>query len=106
MSNILLNLGYTLLLELPILWLLFRQSWSKVLPFGVLMNVFTLPLASLFIFELGVNWYAGELGVLLAEWCLIWIWFQCKWWYALIASAATNIFSAFFFVWFPGLYAG
>lgn len=104
MRLVLLNLGYTLLLEVPILLLFFRKQWKTGLVFGILMNAFTLPLVSVAIYEWGLNWYVGELAVLITEFVLIWLWFRPQWWYAFLAAFATNVFSAFFFRVFPDLY--
>lgn len=95
LTHLLINLGLTILIETPIYWLFLRREklWA-VIVFSILLNAFTLPLATMAFNEMGANYYLVEFSVLAVEGLAVWIFWKQKPGRAWLAAFAANFVSA------------
>lgn len=95
MPQLLINLGFTILLELPIVWIwLRREPWWQVVIFAVALNGFTLPLATYAYHGLDWNYFVVESLVFLVEAAAIWFFFRMDIKHCLLAAFLANGLSA------------
>ncbi|MFH1607689.1 MAG: hypothetical protein ABIA78_01000 [archaeon] len=80
----------TIIIEFIVYSLFIRKEYLKLLSYAVLINVFTWPLAHLFIGNL-ISFFYIEFFVFLIEFPLIMLLFRIKWWKALIISFVANL---------------
>ena len=58
---------YTLLLELPVVLLCYRNQWKTVVPVTILLNFFTWPLLTLFFYNTHIPLLILEIAVFITE---------------------------------------
>jgi hypothetical protein len=91
-------LAKTVLLELPIFYILLRKKpvWLVVV-FSILLNCFTQPIAYFLYNGLDLNFYLTEALVFVTEAILIKVFWKIRWWEGLFYSLLCNVYSAFFY---------
>ncbi|MGB9937128.1 MAG: hypothetical protein ACPK7O_05360 [Methanobacterium sp.] len=94
MINLLFALVITIILEFLILCLFFRKSFLKIFIYSVLINSFTLPVATYLYYFLLNNIFIVEGGVILAESVLIMFLMEIKYKKAIFISIVANIITA------------
>jgi hypothetical protein len=95
MPDLLFNLLLTWLLETPVYALFLRKKIPFVLLFSLMINGFTLPVATWVYQHKEVNWYLLELAVVSAEFFLLRLFWKKSWWYLLLTAFTANLVSAF-----------
>jgi uncharacterized membrane protein len=90
---ILLNLIFTIFLELFVLLIFFRKNKLVTFTYCVLINLFSWPLANLF-FEIYSNLLVIELGVIIVESFFIMALFESRHFKAFLISLLSNSVSA------------
>jgi hypothetical protein len=80
----------TLLLELPIVLLLFKPQWKQVLLVGFLLNLFTWPLLHVLLAETRLDINLLETGVALTEGLGYMMLLRCSWKKAFLTSLLVN----------------
>lgn len=80
---------FTIIVEFIVYVIAIRKNIKNLLLYAILINAFTLPLASLFYGILGL--LLIEFFVFLIEFILIMLLFRIKWWKALIISFIANL---------------
>jgi len=89
----------TILIESPIFWLLQRKGRGVVFfLFPVLLNVFTQPVAFLLFQFFSLNFYFVEILVVIAEGCIISLFWKKNIFMGLLFSFIMNFISAFSFL--------
>ena len=83
----------TLVLELPIVLLLYKDQWKWALLIGFLLNLFTWPLLHVLIYYSDIDINILELGVALVEGIGYSIFMKGKWQKGFIVSFLANGFS-------------
>jgi hypothetical protein len=83
----------TLIIELPIIFLFFKNDWKFALLIGFLLNLFTWPLLHILLFYTPVNINILEVGVAIAESAGYYFLMQCSWKKALTLGFAANAIS-------------
>jgi hypothetical protein len=96
MPELLLNLLLTWLLETPILAAFLRKRIPFLLIFSLLMNSFTLPLATWAYEHFQINWYLLELAVVATEFLILRLFWNRSYWFLLLAAFTSNLVSACF----------
>lgn len=94
MNNLLLALTLTVLMEFPVIYLFIREKPGRTLLCTLLINLFTLPLATFSYIYLLPNLVIIEALVVVWELLLIKLIFQVKFSTAFIISLAANTVSA------------
>ena len=69
----------TLVIELPIVVLFFKNEWKYALLIGFLLNLFTWPLLHLLIFTFNIDINLLEIGVAITEGTGYWLLMKCNW---------------------------
>lgn len=95
MPDLLFNFALTWLIETPFYILFLRKKVPFILLFSLVMNGFTLPIATWVYQHTDINWYLLELGVVAAEFLLLRLFFKQQWWYLLLTAFTANLVSAF-----------
>ena len=80
----------TLIIELPLVILYFKNQWKQALITGFLLNLFTWPLLHIFLFETVINILLLETGVAIVEGIGYFLIMKSKWWQALLLSFFVN----------------
>lgn len=83
----------TLLIELPLVYIFFRQDRKFALLTGFLLNLFTWPLLHVLIFYTGININILEFSVAVTESTGYYIMLNCKWKKAIAFAFLANILS-------------
>jgi hypothetical protein len=83
----------TLIIELPLVVLFFKNEWKKALVAGLLLNLFTWPLLHLFIFESHININLLEIALAIIEGLGYYLLLKCKWQKAFLVSFFVNALS-------------
>ena len=89
-----LSLIITIVLEFSIIWIFIRNKTPKLFLYSVLVNTFTLPLATFSYQNLINNFYIVELLVIFVESVLIWKLLKTKYQRALLISFIANFITA------------
>jgi hypothetical protein len=89
-----LSLITTILIEFGIIWIFVRKNISKIFLYVVLINAFTLPIATFFYQNLINNFYLIEISVIFAESILIMLLFKTKYTESLSISFVANFITA------------
>jgi hypothetical protein len=89
-----LSLITTILIEFGIFWIFVRKNISKIFLYVVLINAFTLPIATFFYQNLINNFYLIEISVIFAESILIMLLFKTKYTESLSISFVANFITA------------
>ena len=80
----------TIIIELPLVAIFFRQQWRRSLLIGFLLNLFTWPLLQVCIYETSVNVNILELLIVITEAIGYFLLMKCKLWHALLLSLVAN----------------
>lgn len=83
----------TLLLELPIVLLFFKDEWKFALLIGFLLNLFTWPLLHILLFYTGININILEIGVAITESIGYYLLMKCNWKKAIALGVIANAVS-------------
>lgn len=83
----------TLVIELPIVILFFKQQWKFALLIGFLLNLFTWPVLHILLFYTNININVLELGVAITESLGYWLLLQCGFKKALLVGFTSNAIS-------------
>ena len=94
MYFLLYSLLVTIFLEFLVIWILLQEKPARTLLYTILINSFTLPLATYSYYYIIPNLIVIELGVILLESLLIMLLFKIKYSKALIISAVANLVTA------------
>lgn len=87
----------TFVLEFLVLLLFFRKQWTSCLHYAALVNAIILPLATLLLGKLQIDWLWMEALIIGIEAAILTVWFNIDWWKALVISLIINVVSASFF---------
>src|SRR5687768_16266494 len=80
----------TLLIEVPIVVMYFRDQWNPALLVGVLLNIFTWPLLHVLMFETTIPVPVLEIGVAVVEGIGYALFFKSKYWKIMLLSFIVN----------------
>lgn len=80
----------TLIIELPIVLLYFRNQFKQALLIGFLLNLFTWPLLHVFLFETRLDVNFLEIIIAITEGLGYFLLMKCKWWKAILLSFVVN----------------
>ncbi len=94
MTYYLTALFITVVVEFLILWLFTRDRLEKLLLYSLLINSFTLPLATYSYYNILNNIYIIEIAVIIVESVLIMLLLQMKYKVALLISLIANFITA------------
>jgi len=94
MTHYLIAWFITVMVEFLILWLFVREDPEKLLLYPILINSFTLPLATYSYQNILNNIYIIEIGVILVESILIMLLLQIKYKNAFLISLTANFVTA------------
>src|SRR2546423_14739769 len=83
----------TLIIELPLVVLFFKNERKRAFVAGLLLNLFTWPLLHLFIFESHININLLEIGVAILEGLGYYFLLKCRWEKAFLVSFFVNALS-------------
>ncbi len=83
----------TLIIELPIVILLFIKDWKYALLIGFLLNLFTWPLLHILLFYTINNINILEIGVAVTESIGFYLMMKCSWKKALVTGFTANAVS-------------
>ncbi|MGC4103238.1 hypothetical protein [Ferruginibacter sp.] len=83
----------TLIIELPVVCVFFKERWKYALLIGFLLNLFTWPLLNILLFYTGINVNILELGVAITESIGFYLLMQCNWKKALALGFIANALS-------------
>jgi hypothetical protein len=83
----------TLVLELPIVLLFFKNEWKFALLIGFLLNLFTWPLLHILLFYTSIDINILEIGVAITESIGYYLLLQCSWKKAIALGFAANAIS-------------
>jgi len=89
-----LSLIITILIEFGVIWIFIRKDISKLFLYAVLINSFTLPIATFSYQNIIDNFFLIEILVLLAESILIMLLLKTKYSKALLISFVANFITA------------
>ncbi len=89
-----LSLIITIVIEFSVIWIFVRKDTSKLFLYAVLINSFTLPLATFSYQNLINNFYLIEILVIFAESILILLLLKTKYQRALLISFVANFITA------------
>jgi hypothetical protein len=84
----------TILIEFGIIWIFIRKDTSKLFLYAILINAFTLPIATFSYQNLINNFYLIEALVMFAESILIMLLLKTKYSKALLISFVANFITA------------
>jgi len=84
----------TVTLEFLVIWIFLRDQPAKILIYTILINCFTLPLATYAYYYVVLNLLLVEFLVILTESFLIMLLFNIKYPRALLISLVVNVFTA------------
>ena len=96
-------LFYTILLEMPVVILIYRKDWRTVIPVEILLNCFTWPVLSILYYEFPSALLLLEAGVFVTEAVALKLFFDGTLLRALIASLVANATSLLVGVWVSGI---
>jgi hypothetical protein len=94
MINLILALLITIIVEFLIFYLFFRKSPLKLFIYSVLINSFTLPLATYIYIYILNNFLIAEIMVVLVESVLIMLLMEIKYKKSVLISIVANLVSA------------
>jgi hypothetical protein len=94
MIDLLLALLITIIVEFLILWFIFKDSPLKLFIYSVIINSFTLPIATYIYLNVLNNILIVELSVILIESVLIMFLFEIKYKKAIFVSLIANLVTA------------
>lgn len=94
MTNIILALLITITVEFLILYLIFKDSPLKLFSYSVLINSFTLPIATYIYLNVLNNLFMVEISVILVESVLIMLLLEIKYKKAIFISIIANSVTA------------
>ena len=80
----------TLVIEMPLVLMVFNKQWKWALLIGVLLNLFTWPLLHIFLFKTNININLLETGVAITEGLGYLIFMNCSWQKAFVVSFLAN----------------
>lgn len=83
----------TLVIELPIVVLFFKNEWKFALLIGFLLNLFTWPVLHILLYYTNINLNVLELGVALTESAGYYFLMQCNWKKAIALGFTANAIS-------------
>ncbi|MEA3292994.1 MAG: hypothetical protein U9P88_00755 [Patescibacteria group bacterium] len=89
-----LSLIVTVVIEFSVIWIFVKKDISKLFLYAVLINSFTLPLATFYYQNLINNFYLVEALVIFAESILIMLLLKTKYPRALLISFVANLITA------------
>ncbi len=95
MPQLLINLLETILLETPVWWIGYRKEPAlHIILFVILLNGFTLPLATFVFHHLDWNYFLVEILVVIAEFLIVFAVFRKPVWFSILIAGIANSLSA------------